>query len=211
MSTKSTHVQIEFSIGSDNYQSISEFAEKYQLTEKDAINILLNHATLDSKTINNNLKTQIDQTKVTIAGHEYTSVQMAANTHHMPLSTLKRNLNLLGYKTNLVFSDFTLYSTPIEICNRKFKSLASFAEYAGLTNKQVRQNIKKYGTQDKQIYLMNNFLSDHKITIANLVFNTKTQAAKYFDMSPSLFLQIIKFPNFEKILIEWYRQADFLK
>lgn len=202
MSEKSTHVQLEFNIGSNKYQSIAEFAKKHQLTEKDAVNILLNHANFDSKTINNNLKTQIDQTKVNIAGNEYTSVQMAANMHHIPVSLLKKNLNQLGYKTNLVFSEFQLRSTPIEICNRKFKSLTSFAKYAGLTNKQARQNIKQYGTQDKRVYQMNNLLSKHKIKLAGLLFNSKTQAADYFDMSPSLFLQIIKLSNFEKILID---------
>lgn len=44
---------MEFNVGSNKYQSIFEFAKKYQLTEKDAINILLNHATLDSKILNN--------------------------------------------------------------------------------------------------------------------------------------------------------------
>lgn len=202
MAKKLTHVQLEFNIGSNKYQSISEFAKKYQLTENDAINILLNHATFDSNVINNNLKTQIEQTKVTIADHEYTSIQMAAYMHNIPVSILKKNLNQLGYKTNLVFSEFQLRSTPIEICNQKFKSLTCFAKYAGLTNKQARQNIKQYGTQDKRVYQMNNLLSKHKIEIASLLFNSKTQAADYFDMSPSLFLQIIKLSNFEKILID---------
>lgn len=192
----------EFNVGSTKYQSVSEFAKKYQLTEKDAINILLNHAILASKTVNNNLKTRINQTKITIAGQEYTSVQIAANKHHIPVSLLKRNLKLLGYKTDLVFSEFRLRSTPIEICDRKFKSLTRFAKYAGLTNKQAQRNIKQYGTRDKRVYQMNNFLSKHQIKIASLLFNSKTQAADYFDMSPALFLQLIKLPNFERVLID---------
>lgn len=204
---------MEFNIGSNKYQSVSEFAKKYQLTEKDAITILLNHAKLDHEIVNNNLKTRINQTKITIAGQEYTSIQMAANKHHIPVSLLKRNLKLLGYKTNLVFSDFTLRLTPIEICNRKFKSLTHFAKYAGLTNKQAQRNIKQYGTSDKRVYQMNNFLSKHQIKIASLLFNSKTQAANYFDMSPALFLQVIKLPNFEQVLIDTNNLAriDYIK
>ena len=113
-------------------------------------------------------------------------------------------MQVLGFKTELVYSlisssvwsdrsySVDWHTGPVKLYKYTFTDLADATDQLGLTRLQLLDNIREFGNQDRQVVLMHNSKSKHKIKLGNLLFRSKIQALSLFDMADSTFYKNIK-------------------
>lgn len=200
-------------INNREYSDLSSAARKLNINKNKLLNILLTYGDFNSKIIaqeigQNRKVPKQDIIKVTdpvtIAGITYDSVGQAAVRHGTPVLALISGLQVLGFKTELVYnvirhSEWNKHSYrvhwhtgPVKLYKYTFTDLADAVDQCGLTRLQLLDNIREFGDQDRQVVLMHNSKSKHKIKLGDLLFRSKMQALSLFDMVDSTFYKNIK-------------------
>lgn len=200
-------------INGKEYSDLSSAARKLNINKNKLLNILLTYGDFNSKIIAQEIEQNRKVPKqdiikvtdpVTIAGITYDSVGQAAVRHGTPVLALISGLQVLGFKTELVYniirhSEWNKHSYrvswhtgPVKLYKYTFTDLADAVDQCGLTRLQLLDNIREFGDQDRQVVLMHNDKSKHKIKLGDLLFRSKMQALSLFDMVDSTFYKNIK-------------------
>lgn len=200
-------------INNKEYSDLGNAARKLNINKNKLCDILLRYGDFDNKIIaqkieQNRKVPKQDTIKVTdpvnIAGIAYESIGQAAVRHGTPVLALISGLQTLGFKTELVYSVIrhsewnkhsyrvSWHTGPVKLYKYTFTDLADATDQLGLTRLQLLDNIREFGDHDRQVVLMHNSKSKHKIKLGDLLFRSKIQALSLFDMVDSTFYKNIK-------------------
>lgn len=163
-----------FKIENKDYD-IKSFAKHYGISQKNAIKILLENAKFDKNALEQAIATLGPNKEITINGVTYRSLEQAARMHHITKTILVKNLKRFGYKTDLVFKDPKSVKDYI-LAGKHFDSLYHAAHYIGIPYYQIGDRIKKYGTDDPRILIIDNASSPNTFKLGEFTFRSVQQA-----------------------------------
>ena len=200
-------------IDNKEYNDLSSAAKELNINKNKLHGILLTYEDFNSKVIAQKIEQNRRVPKegtikatdpVVIAGVTYDSISQAAVRHGMQVPALISGLQVLGFKTELVYnvirhSEWNKHSYrvswhtgPIKLYKYTFTDLSDATDQLGLTRLQLLDNIREFGDQDRQVVLMHNNKSKHKIKLGDLLFRSKMQTLSLFDIADSTFYKNIK-------------------
>lgn len=200
-------------INNKEYDDLSSAAKELNINKNKLYDILLTYGDFNSKVIAQKIEQNRRVPKegtikatdsVTIAGVTYDSISQAAVRHGMQVPALISGLQVLGFKTELVYTvmkhsewnkhsyGVSWHTGPVKLYKYTFTDLADAADRLGLTRLQLLDNIREFGDQDWQVVLMRNSKSKHKVKFGDLLFRSKMQAMSLFNLADSTFYKNIK-------------------